>query len=166
MKRGSIPIKSGSTFFLKIVLVLISVGILAGLLIFPHFEGRNRNADFFSVYFKDAFLAYVYLTFIPFFGAFVQAFKLLGHIERNKVFSEAAVRCLRNIKYCAMLFALFFAGIFPLIIGFAHDDDAPGVALIPFVVIFAAFVVATAAGLFQSLLQKAVDLKSENDLTV
>lgn len=156
----------GATFFLKAVLVIIAVGVLAALLIFPHFEGRNRNADFFTVYFKDAFLAYVYLTFIPFFGAFVQAFKLLGHIEKNKVFSAAAVRCLRNIKFCAMLFALFFAGILPLIFRFAQDDDAPGVVLIAFVVMFAAFVVATAAGLFQALLQKAVDLKSENDLTV
>lgn len=122
--------RGGSTVFLKIVLILIGAIVTTALLAEPHFEGVNRNKDFFEVY-LDPFIAYVYFAFVPFFGALFNAFKLLGHIERNKVFSEAAVRCLRNIKYCAMLFALFFAGIFPLIIGFAQDDDAPGVALIP-----------------------------------
>lgn len=158
--------KQGSTLFLKIVIFLIATGALVILLWFPHIEGRNRNADFFTIYFKDAFLAYIYLTFIPFFGALFQAFKLLGHIERGNVFSEVAVRCLRNIKYFSMAMSLLISGTMPWIISFADQDDAPGVVPIVAVIIFACFVVATAAGLFQTLLQKAVDIKSENDLTV
>jgi hypothetical protein len=34
------------------------------------------------------------------------------------------------------------------------------------VIIFASIVIATAAAIFQRLLQNAVDMKSENDLTV
>jgi len=45
------------------------------------------------------------------------------------------------------------------------DDPADPTAL-GFVVIFAAAVIATAAAVFQKLLQNAVDIKSENDLTV
>jgi hypothetical protein len=54
----------------------------------------------------------------------------------------------------------------PYIFHAADKDDAPGVALIGFVIIFASFVIATAAGVFQRLVQNAVDIKSENDLTV
>lgn len=158
--------KNGSALFLKFVILFIGAGVLAALLWFPHFEGRNKNADFLTIYFKDAFLAYIYLTFVPFFGALHQAFRLLGHIERGDVFSETAVKCLRNIKYFAMAMSLFFAGMMPWMFSFADQDDAPGIVPIGAVVIFACFVVATAAGLFQTLLQKAVDIKSENDLTV
>lgn len=55
----------------------------------------------------------------------------------------------------------------------AQNGDAPGVIVIGLVVIFASIVIATAAGVFQKLLQNAVDMskallriKSENDLTV
>ena len=57
------------------------------------------------------------------------------------------------------------AGIF---IKFAHDkkDDPAGFLAICIVTSFASVVVATAAAIFEKLLQNAVDMKSENDLTV
>jgi hypothetical protein len=155
-----------STWFLKSVLVLIAGLVLAGLLWFPHVEGRNINADLFTIYFKDPFLAYVYVTSIPFFIPFYQAFKLLGYIERNLAFSQVSVNALRNIKFSSLVLAGLVAGAVPQLAMFAQDDDAPGVVLIVLVIIFAAFVIATAAAVFQKLLQNAVDLKSENDLTV
>ena len=158
--------KKGSTLFLKSVLLLISILILAGLLWFPHLEGRNVSANFFQIYFQDGFLAYVYFSSIPFFLAFYQAFKLLELIEKNKAFTQKAVNCLRNIKYCALALSGLILPVIPLILNFAHDDDSPGVMLIVLIFIFASLVVATAAAVFQSLLQNAVDIKSENDLTV
>lgn len=158
--------KRGSTTFLKTVLILIVLAVLAGLLGFPHVEGRNANANFFQIYFQDPFLAYIYLTSVPFFLAFYQAFRLLGLIERSKTFTQAGVNRLRNIKYCALAFAGFVLPTMPYIFAFAQDDDSPGVVLIGVVLVFAAIVVATAAAVFQALLQNAVDIKSENDLTV
>lgn len=155
-----------STWFLKSVLILIAGIVLAGLLWFPHVEGRNVNADIFTIYFKDPFLAYVYLTSIPFFIPFYQAFKLLGFIERNQAFSQASVNALRKIKFNSLVLAGLVAGAVPQMVMFAQDDDAPGVVLIVLVIIFASIVIATAAAVFQKLLQSAVDLKSENDLTV
>jgi hypothetical protein len=57
------------------------------------------------------------------------------------------------------------AGLF---IKFAHDkkDDPAGFIAICIVTSFASIVVATAAAIFGKLLQSAVDMKSENDLTV
>lgn len=158
--------KRGSTTFLKSVLIIVALAILAGLLFFPTIEGRNTNHNFFQIYFQDPFLAYVYLTSVPFFLAFYQAFRLLGLIEHNKTFTQAGVARLRNIKYCALAFAGFVIPTMPYIFAFAQDDDAPGVVLIGVVLVFAAIVVTTAAAVFQALLQNAVDIKSENDLTV
>lgn len=158
--------KKGSTLFLKLVLILIGLIVLAWMLFFPQVEGRNQNSDPISLYFNDPFLAYVYIASIPFFIGLYQAFKLLGHIEHNKAFSEVSVKALRNIKYCAIALVCFIVPVMPWIVMFAQDDDSPGVVLIALVVTFTIAVVATAAGVFQKLLQNAVDIKSENDLTV
>ncbi|MDP3794880.1 MAG: DUF2975 domain-containing protein, partial [Candidatus Sungbacteria bacterium] len=72
--------KRSSTIFLQIVIVLIGIGVLALMLWEPHLEGRNVNATFFEIYFKDPFLAYVYLGSIPFFVGLYQAFKVLGYV--------------------------------------------------------------------------------------
>src|SRR6476619_3957606 len=92
----------GSTIFLQIVIVLIGVGALALMLWEPHVEGRNAHATLFEIYFKDPFLAYAYIASIPFFVALYQAFTVLGYAGQNKVFSQAAVKALRIIKYCAI----------------------------------------------------------------
>src|SRR5499426_4755791 len=94
--------KRSSTIFLQIVIVLIGIGALALLRWEPQIEGRNAHATLFEIYFKDPFLAYAYTASIAFFVALYQAFKVLRYAEQNKVFSPAAVRALRIIKYCAI----------------------------------------------------------------
>jgi hypothetical protein len=49
---------------------------------------------------------------------------------------------------------------------FADKDDAPGLILIGMVPIFTAMVIAVFAAVLQKLLKSAIDMKSENDLTV
>lgn len=158
--------KRGSTLFLKIVLVLIGIAVLASLLVFPNLEGRNANANFFQIYFQDPFLAYVYFGSTPFFVALYQAFKLLEYIEHGKAFSQVAVNKLRNIKYCAIIIVFLLIICISWIRLAAGEDDPAGAMAIGIFATFASCVIATAAAVFQSLLQSAVDLKSENDLTV
>ena len=76
----------------------------------PHVEGRNAHATLFEMYFKDPFLAYAYIASIPFFVALYQAFKVLGYVGQNKIFSQAAVKALRTIKYCATSHYWFCCG--------------------------------------------------------
>src|SRR6267143_5714605 len=102
--------KRSSTIFLQVVIVLIGIGALAVMLWEPHIEGRNAHATLFEIYFKDPFLAYAYVASIPFFAALYQAFKVLGCVGQNKVFSQAAVKALRTIKFCAMAIIGFVAG--------------------------------------------------------
>src|SRR6476619_554490 len=98
-----------STAFLQIVIVLIGVGALALMLWEPHLEGRNAHATVFEVYFKDPFLAYAYLASIPFFVALYQGFKVLGYAGKDRVFSQAALKALRTIKFCAIALIGFVA---------------------------------------------------------
>jgi hypothetical protein len=160
--------KRSSTIFLQIVIVLIGIGALALLLWEPHLEGRNKDATLLEVYFKDPFLALVYAGSIPFFIALYQAIKVLGYVGRNEVFSPEVVKALRTIRYCALAIIGFVVVevLFILLMG-EGDDENPGVPFVlGFLVIFPSIVVATAAALFERILQNAVDLKSENDLTV
>ena len=94
--------KRSSTIFLQIVIVLIGIGVLALLLWEPQIEGVNAHATHFEIYFKDPFLALCVCGSIPFFIALYQAFKVLGYVGRNKVFSPEVVKALRTIKYCAL----------------------------------------------------------------
>jgi hypothetical protein len=157
-----------STIFLQVVIVLIGIGALALLLWEPNIEGRNAHATLFEVYFKDPFLALVYAGSIPFFIALYQAFKVLGYARQNKVFSPGAVKALRTIKYCALAI-IGFVVVEEIVIMLMNnrDSDNPGAPIFLGVLIaFPSIVVATAAAIFERILQNAVDIKSENDLTI
>ena len=156
--------KKSSTIFLQVVIVLIGIGALAFMLWEPHVEGRNAHATLFEMYF-NSFLAYAYIASIPFFVALYQAFKVLGYVGQNKIFSQAAVKALRTIKYCALAIIGFVA--VSVIFMIAGDrDDRPAGVFMRILVTFPSIVVATAAAMFERILQNAVDIKSENDLTV
>ena len=157
--------KRGSTIFLQVVIVLLGVGVLALLLWEPNLEGRNVNATLFEMYFKDPFLAYAYIGSIPFFVALYQAFKLLGYIGRNEVFSQRSVRALRTIKFCALAVIGFVAVSVLFMVG-GDREDRPGGTFMRILITFPSIVAAAAAATFERILQKAVDVKSENDLTV
>jgi hypothetical protein len=159
--------KRSSTIFLQVVIVLIGIGALALMLWEPHIEGRNAHATLFEIYFKDPFLAYAYIASIPFFVALYQAFKVLGYVRQNKTFSQTTVKALRTIKYCAIAIIGFVAVsvifIYPM---FGDKDDRPAGVFMRILITFPSIVIATAAGMFERILQNAVDIKSENDLTV
>jgi hypothetical protein len=159
--------KRSATIFLQVVVVIIGIGVFALMLWFPNIEGRNAHSTLFQVYFNDPFLAYAYTASIAFFAALYQAFKLLGYIGRNEIFSQAAVKALRTIKYCAMILIAFIVGAeaYFFIVQSGKEDIAGGVMMGLFL-IFVSAVVAAAATVFERTLQTAVDLKSENDLTV
>ncbi len=159
--------RRGSTIFLQVVIVIVGFGSLALLLWEPHIEGRNVHATLFQIYFNDPFLAYAYTGSVAFFIALYQAFKLLGHVRRGEVFSQNSVKALRTIKYCGMTLVGFLLGAegYFNIVRRGKDDIAGGV-MMGIVLIFVSVVIATAAAVFEKVLQSAVELKSENDLTV
>lgn len=159
--------KRGSTLFLQLVVMLAGIGALALLLWEPRIEGRNAHATLFQIYFNDPFLAYAYIGSLAFFVALYQAFRLLGHIGRNEVFSQPAVNALRIVKYCALTVVGFLLGAegYFFIVQRSKDDIAGGVML-GIALIFISAIVAATAAVFERTLDSAVKMKSENDLTV
>jgi hypothetical protein len=149
--------KRCSTIFLKLAVILIGIPVLA-LCIFW--------VPGFANYLHYPILTGVYATAITFFFAIYQALKLLSYIDKNKAFSELSVKALKNIKYCANTISIIYAGLVPFLFPIANADDAPGLVGFPIVIIFASTVIAVFAAVLQRLLQDAIDIKSENDLTV
>jgi MFS superfamily sulfate permease-like transporter len=149
--------KRGTTLFLKIAVILIGIPVLA-LCIFwlPGFVN----------YLPYPILIGVYATAISFFFALYQALKLLSYIDKNKAFSELSINALKYIKYCAITISIIYAVIAPFIYPIAEADDAPGLLAFPLLIIFASIVIAVFAAVLQRLLKEAIDMKSENDLTV
>jgi hypothetical protein len=157
--------KRSATIFLQTVIVLIGIGALALLLWEPHIEGVNAHAKFFEVY-LDPFIALVYIGSIPFFAALYQAFKILGYAGHHKVFSPEVVKALRTIKYCAVTIIGFVVAEEIFIMVNHGSDDAAGGVFMGVLITFGSIVIATAAAMFERILQNAVDIKSENDLVV
>jgi len=146
-----------NTLFLKLAVILIGIPVIA-LCIFwlPGFAN----------YLHYSILIGVYLSAIAFLFALYQALKLLSYIDKNKAFSELSTSALKYIKYCAVTISIIFAAITPFLIPIADADDAPGLVGIPLIIILASSVIAVFAAVLQKLLQDAIDIKSDNDLTV
>lgn len=157
--------KSLATLFLQLVLILIGLGAAAALLIEPRLEGVNAHASNLQIY-LNGFILLVYAGSIPFFIGLYQAFRLLTCFRQDRVLSPEAVRALRIIKLCALA-VIGFVVVEEIVILLTHgkDDAAGGVAMGVFIS-FGAIVVAAAAAIFERTLQGAVEIKSENDLTV
>ncbi|MDU0201145.1 MULTISPECIES: DUF2975 domain-containing protein [Paenibacillus] len=159
--------KRGSTLFLKVVLILIGIPVLA-LCIYLVPKIANYAVELYPDHgYLDALVMMdLYATAIPFYLALYQAFKLLGYIDKGTAFSELSVRALKIIKYCAMTFSGLYVIGLPIFYLIAEKDDAPGIIVIGLVLIGASFVIAVFAAVLQKLLKEAIDIKSENDLTV
>jgi hypothetical protein len=157
--------KQYSTIFLKIAVILIATPVLA-LCVFglPWLAKNPVNPNYAHLLYPS--VIGIYASAIPFFIALYQALRLLGYIDKNKAFSELSVKALKNIKYCANTISVFYAAIMPFVYLVAEKDDAPGLIIIGMVPIFASMVIAVFAAVLQRLLQDAIDIKSENDLTV
>lgn len=137
-----------SALLLQGAVVLIGLAALAFLLWEPHVEGRNAHATIFEIYFKDPFLAYVYLGSVPFFVALYRAFGLFEHLKQKGAWSQSTLDALRAIKRCALAMLGFVAGGVVIILLFGDPDDRPAGIFMSFLVASTAGLMATAAAIF------------------
>lgn len=158
--------KKASIIFLQVLMVITGIAVFVMLIRFPLTEGRAAHLDLFSIYF-DPFILYGYAASIAFFVALYNGFKLLGYIGQHQLLSSNAVKALKNIRFCGILFSISIAmvGIF---IALFHDkeDDPAGFLAICMVTTFVSALVATIAAIFQKRLQNAIFTKSENDIVI
>ncbi len=159
--------KRASTLFLKAVIAVIGIAVLVlCVVLFPVIWNSGIwDEPAFALVLYPAFFGF-FATAIPFWFALYQAWKLLQYIDRNNAFSEASVTALRTIKFCAIAMSILYAAGMPFVVTLAELDDAPGAATIGMAIVCAPLVVATFAAVLQKLVQNAIDIKLENDLTV
>ncbi|WP_342507856.1 DUF2975 domain-containing protein [Sporosarcina sp. FSL K6-2383] len=157
--------KRGSTLFLRLAVFLMGIPVLA-LCTFAVYQLANNpvNPDYAHILYP--IIIGVYVSAVPFFIALYQAFKLLNYIDKNQSFSGLSVIALKNIKFCAMIISGLYLIILPFVFLVADLDDAPGLVIVGMIPVFASMVVAVFAAVLQRLLQEAIHIKSENDLTV
>lgn len=148
--------KNTSAWIVQAAIVLLGAGVLALMLWEPHLEGRNARATPFEIYFKDPFLAYVYVGSIPFFVALYRAFGLFGHFRQTGAFSQQTVVALRSIKRCALALIGFVAGAAVLILLLGDGEDRAGGVFMCALAIVGSSVVAVVAALFARNLQNSL----------
>ncbi|EUJ36459.1 hypothetical protein PWEIH_13335 [Listeria weihenstephanensis FSL R9-0317] len=111
--------KRGSTLFLKIVVLLMGIAILAACVIpLPLLatEVSKRAPEFTKLLYP--ILMTVYITVIPFFIGLYQAIKVLTFIDKKVAFSERSVHSLKWIKYCAIIISSLYVLCLPLFLFF------------------------------------------------
>jgi hypothetical protein len=157
--------KQGSTLFLKIAVFLIGAPVLAlGIFGLTYLVNNPANPNYAHILYP--IVIGMYISVIPFFVALYQAFKLLSYIDKSLAFSDFSVKALKIIKFCAMTMSGVYVVILPFVFLVAELDDAPGLVIVGMVPIFAPMVIAVFAAVLQRLLQEAITIKHENDLTV
>jgi len=155
------------TIFLKIVIVLMALPVLAiCIFVVPPLSSFVAELLPQWAFLQWVFMMALYATAIAYFIALYQSLKLLSYIDRNIAFSELSVKALKNIKYCALTITGLYILCLPLILYMAEVDDAPGLGGLGMVITFGAVVIAVFAAVLQKLLENAIEIKSENDLTV
>jgi hypothetical protein len=159
--------KYPSTIFLKIVIFLIGLLVLAICIVWlPKVVGFYSGMEPKVTYYLYIVSSMMYLSVVPFFFALYQGFKLLTYIDQNIAFSDLSIKALKNIKICAITISVLFLAILPFLYPIADADDAPGLLVFGFIIAFASTVIATFAAVLEKLLRDAIEIKTDNDLTI
>ena len=159
--------KPSSTLFLRIVIIILALPILAAcIFVYPIITQRGAE-----IYTQFAFMHYpylfiLYLASILYFFALYQGMNLLKYIDQNNAFSDDSVRALKNIKISALIITLLLISFMPVAYTIADLDDVPGILLLSLAIMFTPLVMSVFAALLEKLLHEAIQIKSENDLTV
>lgn len=155
------------TYFLRAAIFTLGAVVLALCIFALPAMWRAVPAEFPNhTYVFYCILTAAYVSTIPFYFALYQAMQLLGHIDKNKAFSALSVKALKRIAYSALTISIVFMVSMPFFYIWADNDDAPGLVIVSMFLVLAPFVVAVFAAVLQRLFQEAIDIKSENDLTV
>ncbi len=148
-------VKQGSTTFLKGIIFLIGIAMLA-LCIFwlPELAIKDAKVHPDTAYFLIPFLVCAYGFCITFSVALYQAFKLLTYIEKNNAFSELSLKSLKIIKKCAftVIFLILLGIVSLMVLAKVTGDDAAGPISLSLMGILVTSTVAT----FVSVLQKPI----------
>ena len=155
------------SLWLKLSLVLFSVPVFA-LCWFVVIPLSREIVEYVVILapFRWGIVGVLYAAALAFLDALVQAFRLLRLIDQQIAFSVASHQRIRHIRRDALAIAGCFSLLLPVVYFVADLDDAPGLIVVGLSFVFLALVVAAFARILEKLLDQAISLKADVDLTV
>jgi hypothetical protein len=158
-------VKRGSTTFLKVIIFLAGIAVLALCIWLPEIAVRDARVHPDTAYFLIPFLVCAYGFCIAFSVALYQAYKLLTYIEKNNAFSELSLKSLKIIKKCAFtVIFLILLGIVSLkVLAKVTGGDAAGPISLCLMGILATSIITAIVDALQKPLKNILELKPEND---
>lgn len=157
--------KRGSTTFLKVIIFLIGIGILAACIVFlPEAVRRDaieRPGDY-SLY-PLLFCAYGICIMVSL--ALYQFFKLLTYVEKKNALSELSIQSLKAIQKCAFTVMIFIllAIVYIRIHAQFTGDDAAGPISLGLMGILATSIFVAILDVLQKPIKNFLDLQSKNN---
>ncbi len=158
MKRGSLIFLRFSIFMIGLLL------LICGVFWLPSMASQAAEANPTYAYLALPLLIGIYITAIPFYIALYQAYRLLNFIQEETAFTKVAVEALGRIKKSALtIISIYTIGMLILL---QQNALHPGLAIIAAAIIFSTVVISLFAAVLQEILERAIHIKTENDLTV
>lgn len=159
--------KKGSTLFLRLAVVCIGLGVLALCVLLLPLIWTSAYTEYpGSGYAPRAVVAAMYLSAVPFYLGIYKGWRILDAIDANTAFSNQSVHALRTIASCAGIISGIYLLSMPFFYIWAQSDDAPGLVVIVLFLVGIPLIISVAVSILQRLLAEAVNIKSENEMTV
>ena len=151
--------------WLKIIITGVAVCIaIVYVYIIPHFgqEIIFRFPEYSQWYLP--WLVFVSVTAIPIIIALVYCWQVALEIGRENSFSYINAKSLKRISRLAFVDSVYFivGNILMLILNMNH----PGILFLSLMVMFAGIAISVAAAALSHLINKAAEIREENELTI
>jgi len=165
-----------STFFMRIIVILLGAVILLPSILFsPHLitllreivkEILLQGEISIGILWGLLYVAF-YFALMPFCTAIFQVLRLLNYIDQKETFSEKTVRALKIIKNCAIaILIIYVVGVMPAVCYFSIGAKITRATIMWGALALIPMAIAVFASMLMNLIQEAIDIKSENDLTI
>jgi hypothetical protein len=158
-------VKRGSTTFLKIIIILVEIAVLAVCIYFLPESARRDAIERPGDYSLYPLLVCAYGISITFSVALYQIFKLLTYIEKKNAFSEFSLQSLKVIKKCTftVIFFIFLAIVYLRVLVEFTGDDAAGPISLGLIGILATSIIAAIVDVLQKPIKNFLDTQPKNN---
>jgi len=165
--KKKLDAKRGSTLFLRAAVTVIGLGVAALCIILLPLIWQSAYIEYpRHGYTLRVVVATMYLAAIPFYIGIYKGWQVLNAIDKGRAFSKQSVAALKAVSYCAGSISILYILVLPFFYIWARSDDAPGLGIIDMFFVGMSAIICVATALLARLLDEAVRMKSENDLTV
>lgn len=152
-------------YFIRIIsmafcLVPVLLGILLTIQLFTTQTSPLNNWQ------NHLFIFITYAILLCGFILSIFLVKLVQQLSSKERFTVKNLTIANRIRFCLLLITILTLGIFPKIYQLADINDAPGLLFIGMVVFLIPLFVTLLANVLIELLEQAIDLKNDYDLTV